>query len=82
MLKIPKKLTLEGKAKKSVFEMTPEEFKEAGKQVVEIAKRNAYSKGLPLIGGEDDKTYAYYPDGKKILILYPGQDLPSFKPKN
>ena len=52
-----------GGAKKSSFEMTPEEFEEAAESVLRRAKEKAFSKGLPIYFSKDGVVMAEYPDG-------------------
>ncbi len=53
-----------GGAKKSVFEMTPEEFEEAAQSILRRAKEKAFSKGLPIYFSKNDILMAEYPDGR------------------
>lgn len=52
-----------GGAKKSVFEMTPEELEEAAQNILRRAKDKAFSKGLPIYFSEGNILMAEYPDG-------------------
>lgn len=57
-------LLLYGGAEKSVFEMTEEEFEQAARNILRRAKEKAFSNGLPIYFGKDDKLMAEYPDGR------------------
>ena len=52
-----------GGAKKSSFEMTPEELEQAAASILRRAKEKAFSKGRPIYYSEGDKIFAEYPDG-------------------
>jgi hypothetical protein len=52
-----------GGAKKSSFEMTPEEFEEAAQSILRRAKEKAFSKGCPIYFSENGVVKAEYPDG-------------------
>jgi hypothetical protein len=53
-----------GCAKKSSFEMSSEELKEAAEAVLRRAKEKAFSKGLPIYFSRNNVCYAEYPDGR------------------
>jgi len=57
-----------GGAEKSVFEMTPEEFKKAAESIVRRAKEKAFSKGLPIYYGRNGKVIAEYADGHTEIV--------------
>ena len=57
-------LLLYGGAQKSIFEMTEEEFEQAARNIRRRAKEKAFSKGLPIYFGKDNKLMAEYPDGR------------------
>jgi hypothetical protein len=52
-----------GGAKKSSFDMTPEEFEEAAQSILRRAKEKAFSKGLPIYFGTNVVVMAEYPAG-------------------
>ncbi len=52
-----------GGAKKSSFEMSPLELKQAAASILSRAKEKAFSKGRPIYFGEGSKVLAEYPDG-------------------
>ena len=52
-----------GGAKKSTFDMTPDELEQAAQSILRRAKEKAFSKGLPIYFGRDGKVMAEYPDG-------------------
>jgi len=53
-----------GGAKKSSFEMTPEEFEEAAQSILSRAKEKAFSKGRPIYFSKNGVIMAEYPDGR------------------
>jgi hypothetical protein len=53
-----------GGAKKSTFDMTPEELQQAALSILRRAKEKAFSKGLPIYFSENDVLMAEYPDGR------------------
>lgn len=53
-----------GGAKKSSFEMSPEEFKDVAASILRRAKEKAFSRGLPIYYGRDGKVWAEYADGR------------------
>jgi len=53
-----------GGAKKSSFDMTPEEFEEASQSILRRAKEKAFSKGRPIYFGQNGVVMAEYPDGR------------------
>ena len=57
-----------GGAKKSTFEMTHEELKEAAQDILRRAKEKAFSKGLPIYFSENDVLMAEYPDGRIEIV--------------
>ena len=57
-----------GGAKKSVFDMTSEEFKEASENIIRRAKEKAFSKGLPIYIGVDGIVYAEFVDGRREVV--------------
>jgi hypothetical protein len=57
-----------GGAKKSVFDMNPEELEQAAQSILRRAKEQAFSKGLPIYFGKDGKVMAEYPDGRIEVV--------------
>lgn len=57
-------LLLYGGAKKSVFDMNPQEFASAGDSIRRRAKEKAFSKGLPIYFSRNQKLMAEFPDGR------------------
>ena len=53
-----------GGAKKSSFEMSHEELKQAAESIVRRAKEKAFSRGLPIYYGKGRKVFAEYADGR------------------
>lgn len=53
-----------GGAKKSTFDMTPDELQQAAISILRRAKEKAFSKGLPIYFSENDVLMAEYPDGR------------------
>jgi hypothetical protein len=53
-----------GVAKKSLFEMTVDERREAGGVIVKRVKENAFSKDLPVFFNEQGVVYAEYSNGR------------------
>jgi hypothetical protein len=53
-----------GGAKKSTFDMTPDELQQAAVSILRRAKEKAFSKGLPIYFSENDVLMAEYPDGR------------------
>ena len=58
-----------GGAKKSSFEMNEKELKEAAASILRRAKEKAFSKGLPIYFGREEKVYAEYSDGRIEEII-------------
>jgi hypothetical protein len=57
-----------GGARRSTFEMNETELKEAAESILKRAKEKAFSKGLPIYYGTDEKVFAEYPDGRILEI--------------
>lgn len=57
-----------GGAEKSVFDMTPEEFKKASESIVRRAREKAFSKGLPIYYGKNGKVVAEYANGHTEIV--------------
>jgi hypothetical protein len=53
-----------GGAKKSTFEMSPQELEEAAQNILRRAKEKAFSKGFPIHFIRGGKLVAEYPDGR------------------
>ncbi len=60
-------LLLYGLAKKSYFDMNDEERYEASKAASERAKEAAFTRGLPIIYGENGLVIAEYANGKRFV---------------
>lgn len=58
---------LYGIAEKSYFDMTPEERQKASALALERAKEASFTRGLPIIYGENGLVIAEYIDGKKFI---------------
>lgn len=58
---------LYGIAEKSYFDMNAEERKEVAVKALERAKEAAYSRGLPIIYGENGLVIAEYVNGKRFI---------------
>lgn len=56
-----------GIAKKSYFDMNDEERLQAAQIVLERAKETAFTRGLPIIYGENGYVIAEYADGKRFI---------------
>lgn len=56
-----------GLAKKPFAEMSPEERSEASLKALERAKEAAFTRGLPIIYGENGFVIAEYMDGKRFI---------------
>ncbi len=59
-----------GGASKSSFDMTPEEFYNAGESIIRRAKEKAFSKGLPIYYERNGDLYAEYPDGSTKIVEF------------
>ncbi len=67
-LKEPKKLRLlYGIAEKSYFDMTDAEREEASAKGFERAKEAAFTRGLPIIYGENGYVIAEYANGSRFI---------------
>lgn len=53
-----------GEAKKSTFEMSKEELKQVSSEILTRAKEKAFSRGLPIFYGKNEKVFAEYSTGK------------------
>lgn len=74
-LKEPTKLSLlYGIAEKSYFDMTDKEREEASDKGFERAKEVAFTRGLPIIYGENGFVIAEYADGRRF-IREDGEDI-------
>lgn len=60
-------LLLYGLAKKSYFDMNDEERFEASKAASERAKEAAFTRGLPIIYGENGLVIAEYANGQRFV---------------
>ena len=58
---------LYGIARKSCFDMTAEEFKVAAATAFQRAKEAAFTRGLPIIYGENGLVIAEYLNGKRFV---------------
>jgi hypothetical protein len=58
---------LYGIAEKSCFEMNESEWKQAASKALERAKEVAFTRGLPIIYGENGYVIAEYSDGKQFI---------------
>ena len=56
-----------GIAEKSYFDMTVDERKEVAALVFERAKEAAFTRGLPIIYGENGYVIAEYADGRRFI---------------
>ena len=63
-MKAPPIFVRYGGAKKSSFDMTPEEFEEAAQSILRRAKEKAFSKGRPIYFSRDGILMAEYPGGR------------------
>jgi len=64
----PEDITLlYGIAEKSVFEMSEAEWKIAAAKGLERAKEAAFTRGLPIIYGENGLVIAEYADGRRFV---------------
>ncbi|MBO9203104.1 MULTISPECIES: hypothetical protein [Niastella] len=52
-----------GGAEKLTTEMTKDELDQLSASILRRAKEKAFSKGRPIIFGEEGKVYAEWPDG-------------------
>lgn len=52
-----------GGAKKSSFEMSPEELELAAASILLRAKEKSFSKGQPIYFSKQGKVFAQFPDG-------------------
>lgn len=52
-----------GGAEKLTTEMTKDELDQVSASILRRAKEKAFSKGRPIVFGEDGKVYAEWPDG-------------------
>jgi hypothetical protein len=59
-----------GGAAKSSFDMTQEEFYNAGESIIRRAREKAFSKGLPIYFERNGDLYAEYPDGSIKNVDY------------
>lgn len=57
-----------GGAKKSIFEMDAEEMQQASEPIVRRAKKQAFSKGLPIYFSKEDVVMAEFPDGRIEIV--------------
>ncbi len=57
-----------GGAKKSSFEMSSSEFKEASLAIKNRAREKAFSKGLPVYISRNGNLLAEYADGRIVVI--------------
>ena len=57
-----------GRAKKSSFEMSSKELKDASTAIINRAKEKAFSKGLPVYSSKGAHLIAEYPDGRIVVI--------------
>jgi hypothetical protein len=58
-----------GGAEKSTFEMSKDELEKVAISILRRAKEKAFSKGLPIYFGKDEKVYAEYPDGNIVEVI-------------
>jgi hypothetical protein len=58
---------LYGIAEKSCFEMNESEWKIAASKALERAKEVAFTRGLPIIYGENGYVIAEYSDGRRFI---------------
>jgi hypothetical protein len=65
--KIPVLLNYGG-AKKSSFEMSSNEFREASAAIKNRAKEKAFSKGLPVYIVREGDIIAEFPDGRLVVV--------------
>jgi hypothetical protein len=57
-----------GGAKKSTFDMSPEELEQAAQNILRKVKEKAFSKGLPIHFAIDGVLMAEYPDGRIEVV--------------
>jgi hypothetical protein len=71
---LPAVTLLYGIAQKSYFDMSEAERKKAAAMAFERAKEAAFTRGLPIIYGEDGCVIAEYSDGRRF-VRENGKDL-------
>ncbi len=64
---LPPFTLLYGMAEKSCFDMTQDEWKQAAIKALERAKEAAFTRGLPIIYGENGHVIAEYADGRRFI---------------
>jgi hypothetical protein len=57
-----------GGAKKSTFEMSPDELEQVSIDILNRAKEKAFSRGLAIYYGRNDTVFAEYADGKILEV--------------